>query len=265
MIYELCLRMKYLESMETDRIHNVNLPIYARIDGRNFSKFTKDMDKPYYKPLSNAMIDVTKYLVKETNALIGYTQSDEINLCWLVNNENSNIIFGGKIHKMTSILASMATAKFAMMFSVPHSLDTKCPHFDCRVISLPNKNVCADMFLWRSLDGHRNAINSVAQQFLSHKELQGKNQNDIIKILNDKNINFDDYPDFFKNGTFVRRKNILKDLDEKTLSKIPEKNRPLGPVLRTIIEEIKMPPFKDVENRIGVIFNNEEPIKNDGE
>ena len=90
-------------------------------------------------------------------------------------------------------------------------------------------------------------------------------KNDIIKILNEKNINFDDYPDFFKNGTFVKRKNILKDLDEKTLLKIPEKDRPVGPVMRTIIKEIKMPPFKDVENRIGVIFNNEEPIKNDGE
>ena len=37
------------------------------------------------------MIDVTKYLVNETGAVIGYTQSDEITLILYSNNRHSDI------------------------------------------------------------------------------------------------------------------------------------------------------------------------------
>lgn len=39
-------RMKTYESIETGRKFIPLLPVYARIDGRCFSKFTRDMDRP---------------------------------------------------------------------------------------------------------------------------------------------------------------------------------------------------------------------------
>lgn len=45
----------YEEAAEGARL-DVTLPIYARIDGRSFSKFTRSLARPYDKRLSDAMI-----------------------------------------------------------------------------------------------------------------------------------------------------------------------------------------------------------------
>jgi len=55
--------MKEYEAQETARRFLPGLPIYARIDGRGFSKFTKGMDRPYDARMSNAMVSATKVLV----------------------------------------------------------------------------------------------------------------------------------------------------------------------------------------------------------
>ena len=69
-------RMKSYEAVETHRRFDSTLPVYARIDGRGFSKFTKDMNRPYDLRMTNTMIGVTKYLVDKTHAACGYVQSD---------------------------------------------------------------------------------------------------------------------------------------------------------------------------------------------
>ena len=50
-----------------------------------------------------------KFLLNKTNALIGYTQSDEISL---ILSDTKNPIFNGRVSKLNSVIASMATAKF---------------------------------------------------------------------------------------------------------------------------------------------------------
>jgi tRNA(His) 5'-end guanylyltransferase len=101
-------RMKRYESHDCERRFIEGLPIYARIDGRSFSKFTKGMGRPYDIRLTNALIDVTKALVRETHATIGYIQSDEISLAWI----NCGL-FDRKSHKLHSVLASLAASAFA--------------------------------------------------------------------------------------------------------------------------------------------------------
>src|ERR1700761_6891397 len=87
-------RMKQVyEAPETERRFLPMLPIYARLDGRSFSRLTKDMARPYDVRMSDAMVDTTKYLVGETHALIGYTQSDEISLVWFYPSFNSGMMF----------------------------------------------------------------------------------------------------------------------------------------------------------------------------
>ena len=90
-------RMKSYESSETARRVDVQLPIYARIDGRSFSRFTRGMDRPFDQKMTDAMIETTKHLVHETHAKIGYTQSDEISLVWLADGPESDVFFSGKI------------------------------------------------------------------------------------------------------------------------------------------------------------------------
>ena len=71
-------RMKMYEDIETKRILIPNLPICIRIDGRGFSKYTKGMNRPFDKNFTDSMIETMKFLIEETDAIIGYTQSDEI-------------------------------------------------------------------------------------------------------------------------------------------------------------------------------------------
>ena len=52
------------------------------------------------------------YLVEETGATTGYTQSDEISLCWKQESYKRDIFFAGKIQKMVPTLSALATAKF---------------------------------------------------------------------------------------------------------------------------------------------------------
>src|SRR6185369_15347403 len=105
-------RIKRYEAGETEQYFMPLLPIYARIDGRCFSGFTSGLRRPYDERITRAMVETTRYLVEETHARIGYTQSDEISLVWQQDRYDSESLFGGKVHKLVSVLASMATAKF---------------------------------------------------------------------------------------------------------------------------------------------------------
>ena len=73
------------------------------------------------------------------------------------------------------------------------------------------------------------------------------------------------YPNFFKRGTFVRGENVERYLTAKELASIPEKHRPIGPVIRTEIKEIDMPVFSKVTNRVEVIFENAVPTTMESE
>jgi tRNA(His) guanylyltransferase len=52
------------------------IPVVCRLDGRAFHSFTKGLKRPYDERLSKLMVETTKYLVAETGAKVGYTQSD---------------------------------------------------------------------------------------------------------------------------------------------------------------------------------------------
>src|ERR1700686_3844730 len=149
-------RMKYYESFETDRKFLPGLPIYVRLDGRGFSKFTRDMKRPYDTQMSNLMVATVKHMVSETQARFGYCQSDEMSLVYLEKEHNSELFFNRKIMKMTSVLASKATAFFILIirnhFDYPNQYEARLPHFDARVIQLPSKEEATNMVLWRTMD-----------------------------------------------------------------------------------------------------------------
>lgn len=256
-------RMKAYEAYETERYFLPMLPIYARVDGRSFSRFTKNMKRPYDETMSRVMVEVTKRLLEETHAVIGYTQSDEISLCWYPRSFGSEVFFGGRVFKMTSSLAALTTGYF--LREAMHEWPERCngnrvPTFDARIYQLPTLEECANTFLWRERDATKNAISMAAQSVYSHKQLHKKNGSEMQEMLHQKGINFNDYPAFFKRGTFVRRAAVQKHLTEAELEKIPPKHRPDGPVTRSEYHELDMPPFGKVTNRVAVIFEGEAPI-----
>lgn len=257
MIDEFGDRMKGYEAVETHRRLDPHLPIYARIDGRGFSKFTRGMDRPFDATMTAAMIETCRHMVQETHARIGYTQSDEISLIWLAENEGSDVFFSGKVQKMASVLASMAAAKFARV--CPPGYEHKLPHFDARVFQLPSLAEGANAILWRAMDARKNAIQMVAQAHFSPKHLHGKGQSDMLAMLAEIGVDFEAYPASFKRGSYLRRVTAERELSAAELKAIPAKHRPSGPVLRSSVDLIDMPPLNIVTNREEVIFGGSGP------
>lgn len=262
---ELGDRMKSYEARETERRFLPMLPVYARIDGRNFSAFTRGMGRPFDALMIAAMVETTKGLVEWTHARIGYTQSDEISLVWQGERHESGIFFNGKIMKMTSVLAALATTLFVRSirwagFGLEY--ENRLPHFDCRVLQLPNRAEAANMILWRELDATKNAISMAARSVYAHRELDHKNGAEMQEMLFAKGINFNDYPAAFKRGTFVRREAVERGFSEEEWNRIPEAHRPPegSLVTRSEVRILKMPKFRAVLNREAVIFDGAAPM-----
>lgn len=262
-------RMKLYEKAEAGRRLVPLLPVCARIDGRNFSQLTKNLERPYDKAMSDAMTETAKWIAEETNALMAYTQSDEISLVWHSEEYSSQIFFDGKIQKMTSILAAMISMKFFKCcrscpwdYPLFECVAGKLPVFDCRVWNVPNRDEAANVFLWREKDATKNSISMAARHYYSHKELHGKSGKEMQEMLFQKGVNWNDYPDFFKRGTFIQRTKVKRRFTQEELDKIPEKHwpDPETEIERTEYKVCPMSSFTKVSNRPEVILDGAEPV-----
>ncbi len=278
-------RMKAYENMESDRRFLPMLPVCCRLDGKCFHGFTKNLNRPYDECFHNLMVEAARYLVEETNANMGYTQSDEISLVWYSDDYNSQIFFDGRIQKMTSVLASLCSVKFnSLMKNLAHDLNMQAgnaedndyaniwedkvelmPVFDCRVWTVPNLMEATNVYLWREIDATKNAISQAASAYFSHKELMNKSGSEKQEMLFKKhNINFNNYPVWFKRGTYIQRKKFARKFTIDEIEVLPKKHEarsnPSLLVERTEVKVISMPILSKVINRVDVFFKGEEPI-----
>jgi tRNA(His) 5'-end guanylyltransferase len=79
-------RMKDYEKRFTDIRVAPEEILCVRLDGKGFSKFTKGFKKPFDDRLTQSMVQTAEALVNETDAQVGYTQSDEITLIYTLYN-----------------------------------------------------------------------------------------------------------------------------------------------------------------------------------
>jgi tRNA(His) 5'-end guanylyltransferase len=253
--------MKGYESHETVRRAMRRLPICVRVDGRAFHTFTRGLDRPFDKGFSGAMIETAKFLVSETHAKIAYTQSDEITLVFWSESLTAEPLFGGKLFKLTSVLASLTTSKF--MSLLPEHIPSKVGEilsFDARIFQVPNLDEAANLLLWRWIDARKNSISMAAQAHFSPRALHEKSSAERLEMLEEKGVIWDEFPDHLKWGTFIQRKVVEREFTEAELNKIPEKHRPTGPQVRNDYVELDIHPFIDIENRVEVLFEGAEPI-----
>ena len=210
------------------------MPVAIRIDGKAFHTFTKGFNKPFDKVLMQTVQRTTEYLCKNIQGCVfGYTQSDEISLILIDYKKlNSSAWFDYQVQKTCSVAASMATMAFNKYFEEEvaswwreYSLDPeefdkmssqekvygnaiyKGALFDARCFNIPKEEV-GNLIYWRQLDAVRNSINMVAQSVFSHKSLQGLSCNDMLnKLLEEKDINWNDLPTECKHGTALYYEN----------------------------------------------------------
>ena len=257
-------RMRVYEEVETKRRCMPLLPVCARLDGRSFHSLTRGLERPYDASFRTLMLDTLKYLVQETKASMGYTQSDEISLVWCSEKSKSQIFFDGKIQKMVSTLSAMCSVYFinALGHFFPERVSL-LPTFDCRVWQVPTLMEAANVFLWREQDATRNSVSMAAHSVYSHKDLTGKNLKQMQEMLFEKGINWNDYPAFFKRGLFVQKFKVRRSFTPDEIDKLPLKhearNTPNFVLERSKVRTVDMPPFAKVINRVDVIFKGSDP------
>lgn len=214
-------RMKEYENVAKHYLMK-KTPVIIRIDGRHFHSFTKGMNKPFDKILSETMEETTKELFKNVqNCILAYTQSDEISLLLIDTKElNTEAYFSNGIQKMASVTAAEATLLFnkILMNKIELMITENGPWskemcldklhkamFDSRVINVPIDDV-PNYFVWRQMDCYKNAISSIAQSKFSHKELHCKNTNDKIQMIGPEDMK--KYKDYLYGTLFYQDINM---------------------------------------------------------
>jgi tRNA(His) guanylyltransferase len=256
---------KWLEKNFSPEIMIPTLPVILRLDGVGFSKFTKNLTKPFDSNLTDLMVDLTKFLVNETNAVIGYHQSDEITLILYSDDRKSSIYNDGKKQKILSKLTGKAVQYFneKRPFYLPNH--NKVANFDCRIYQTPSLHDACMSLQWREHDATRNSIQMLGRSIYSDKDLFKLTTNEIQdKMMLEKNVNWNGLDARFKRGTYVRRIKMSKPFTELELKTLPinhnaHKN-PNMVIERNIISVVDMPIFSTVINKIRVVFDGEEPV-----
>lgn len=179
------------------------LYIVARLDGRSFTRLTKEVhqfEAPFDPRFRDLMVETAEHLMSGCgfNVVYGYTESDEISLLFALE-ENS---FGRKLRKLISILAGEGSAKFSLLLGALASLD-------CRVSQLPSIELVVDYFRWRNEDAHRNALNAHCYWLLrkhgkdvgaATAALKGMSVADKNELLFRNGVNFNDLPLWQRRG-----------------------------------------------------------------
>lgn len=228
-------RIKQYEAMSETYLDKTKYTI-VRIDGHGFSKWTKGFEKPFDSLLTEILSETSRSLMDEFHAVASYSQSDEITLVFL---PDDNLIYSGRVQKITSLMASFSSMKFNELIretlsqlytekeglmrvrsaSVELSkeydkvnnkvsfLEKKIgkAFFDARVFQVDTDTEAFNAFLWRTKDCERNSKNVFAQSILSHKQCQNKTSNELVDICKGLGHDWDSLPDRYKFGVLWKK------------------------------------------------------------
>jgi tRNA(His) guanylyltransferase len=246
----------------------LGLPIILRLDGNNFSSFTKGLKQPYDERLSKLMIETCKWAVKETNAIMGFVGSDEITLVLYAEDYyKSQLYYNRKKRKIYSILSGKMSSWFNR--ELPKYIPEKSQSlvsFDCRGWNVPNlQEVCNELFV-REASITKNSITMacMANKLFSHNDIDKKNGKIKQEMLFSKGINFNDYPIHYRRGIYIQRRKMLMKFTPNEIERLPEKHQaksnPNLMIERTEIRELELPIFSKIINQIDVVFKGTNPI-----
>lgn len=195
-------RMRVYETA-SDQCVLPGVNIVARLDGRSFTKLTKEtrqFEAPFDEQFRDLMVATTRHLTRSAgfNVVYAFTASDEISLLL----ERGEQAFNRKLRKLISVLAGEASAALSL------ELQDRAV-FDCRVSQLPGRDDVIDYFRWRNEDARRNALNAhcywtlrragsdVAQATAALRGLSVAEKNEL---LFERGLNFNDVPPWQKRG-----------------------------------------------------------------
>ena len=239
----------YEESL--DQVLLPDLYMVARIDGRNFTRLTKEICKfepPFDVRFRDMMIETVKSLMDcGFRVVYGFTESDEISLLF----HADETAFGRKVRKYNSILAGVTSASFSLRLGQPAV-------FDCRMIPLPTAERVQDYFLWRQEDANRNALNShcywmLRQKGMSPQEATGMIEGQSVSFKNEllfqNGVNYDALPSWQKRGVGIWWTDVEKE------GYNPVKQESMLTTRRSLHVEYELPLRQEYADLIGGFLN----------
>jgi tRNA(His) 5'-end guanylyltransferase len=206
-----------------------NSNILVMLDGNNFSTLVKNnFNLPFDDDFINMMNHTALSLCNQVAGVkFAYTQSDEISL--LITDYDTPVtetLYNGRLCKIQSILAGIATAEFNRLY-IPYILKKKSDadmlrqntiaelintmklaKFDCKAWVVPTINDVYAWFLYRQHDCIRNSKQQAAQTYLSHNTLMGLDTDlQIQRLFDTKGIDWNEFEDGKKFGRFIYKEN----------------------------------------------------------
>jgi tRNA(His) 5'-end guanylyltransferase len=184
------------------------MPVIIRLDGKAFHSITAKLEKPYCAKFNELMQITMLELCKEIqNVKIGYQQSDEISLLLVdYTTLETEQWFGGKIQKMASVSAALATYFFNKLLWLSQGYNESKLSFesiklcDSRVFCVPREEV-SNYFIARQKDATRNAILGMSQFKFGKKDVMNLNLEQLQeKLFTEAGVNFNDLPTVQKRG-----------------------------------------------------------------
>ena len=198
-------RMKRYEKVSSPSLYR-KMPVICRVDGRAFHTYAKKFVRPYDVRLIKSMAGAATKLAEEMQGFkLAYVQSDEASfLLTDYETHETQPWFDNDMSKIVSLAASLMSVYFND--EIKGRLGppiNKLAVFDARAFNLPREEV-ANYFLFRAKDWQRNSLQMYARSVFSHKELNGKKQEDMHNMLYEKGKNWTtDLSPQEKNGTFL--------------------------------------------------------------
>ena len=174
-------------------------PIVIRLDMRAGGSFVRGLEKPWDSAFTQAMSVTAQKLAEQVQgAQLAYVGSDEITLLLFNNSEKEHFtpFFNGKLQKIVSITAAMATAEFnkewLTLIDDESNAERKAllqsklfgARFDSRAFNIEGDVRDALLSVWwRVTDVARNSVQMLARHHFSQKQLQGIGTKEMLLKL----------------------------------------------------------------------------------
>ena len=185
-----------------------NKPIVIRLDMRAGGSFVRGLEKPWDDAFTQAMSTTAQKLAEQVQgAQLAYVGSDEITLLLFNNSEKEHFtpFFNGKLQKIVSITAAMATAEFNKkwlgLIETEENLERKellqsklfSARFDSRAFNIDGDVRDALLSVWwRVTDVARNSVQMLARHHFSQKQLNGIGTKEMLIKLESIGHHWDD-------------------------------------------------------------------------
>jgi len=202
------------------------IPLLIKIDAKNFSQLSKDIEKPFCIKTMKLFTDTTLNLVRKIPGVyFAYQYSDKIFLA--LRNDQSNDSepwMKNDIQKISSYVSSYTTNKFLFNFwnmTDRPDIDNEII-FDCNVFGVPNITELINYLVFRQFKCYHYSINNAIMHYASKKYkeevskyLENKGIDERKNLLKSEfGINFENYPEFYRLGMSFYKIPLLIEVNE---------------------------------------------------